>query len=72
MKGKFKMLVLTRKIGESIILKIDGRETAIKVLEIRGKQASIGIDAPEDIRISRVKDFAGTKVQGHINKQLAI
>jgi carbon storage regulator len=44
------LLILTRKIGEGIIL---GDDIRIAVLEIRGKQIRIGIEAPSDVVVLR-------------------
>jgi len=44
------MLVLTRKIGESIIIADDIRVT---VLEVRGNQIRLGFSAPQNVRIQR-------------------
>ncbi len=44
------MLVLTRRAGESIRI---GDNITVRVLEARGSQVRIGIDAPEDIKIYR-------------------
>ena len=44
------MLILTRKIGEGIIL---GDDIRISILEIRGKQIRIGIEAPADVVVLR-------------------
>lgn len=44
------MLVLTRKLGESIV--IDGNIT-FTVVEIKGKAVRLGIDAPKAVRIHR-------------------
>ena len=44
------MLILTRKIGEGIIL---GDDIRIAVLEIRGKQIRIGIEAPSHVVVLR-------------------
>ena len=44
------MLILTRKIGEGIIL---GDDIRIAVLEIRGKQIRIGIEAPPEVVVLR-------------------
>ena len=44
------MLVLTRKIGETI--NIDG-DIEITVSDIQGNHVKIGIDAPEEVKIYR-------------------
>ena len=44
------MLILTRKIGESLLI---GDNIRVAVLEIRGKQVRLGIDAPPDIAVMR-------------------
>ncbi|QBI18934.1 carbon storage regulator [Egibacter rhizosphaerae] len=44
------MLVLTRRAGESIV--IDGHIT-VTVLEARGDQIRIGVEAPRDVAIHR-------------------
>lgn len=45
------MLVLTRSIGERLI--IGNGEVCVHVLEIRGNQVRIGIEAPRHIPIHR-------------------
>lgn len=44
------MLILTRKIGESILV---GDDIRLVVLEIRGRQIRLGIEAPADIVVLR-------------------
>ena len=44
------MLVLTRKSGESLII---GDEVTVTVVEVRGNQVKIGIEAPDSIKIYR-------------------
>ncbi len=44
------MLVLTRRPGESIII---GKDIVITVIEIKGGQVRIGIDAPREIDVYR-------------------
>ena len=44
------MLVLTRKAGESIVL---GDDIVVTVLEIRGGQVRLGVEAPRDISVHR-------------------
>ena len=48
------MLVLTRRIGESIIISENIR---VKVLNFSGEQIRIGVDAPENISIHRQEIF---------------
>lgn len=44
------MLILTRRIGESIYI---GDEVRLTVLEVRGTQVRLGINAPKDIPVHR-------------------
>jgi len=44
------MLILTRKLGESIAI---GDGIKVTLLEIHGKQAKIGVLAPKDVSIHR-------------------
>ncbi len=44
------MLVLTRKTGETITI---GDQIRIKVVEMKGNQVRLGIEAPGDMRIYR-------------------
>lgn len=44
------MLILTRKIGEAIII---GDNIVVNVLGIRGLQVRLGIEAPRDVSVHR-------------------
>ena len=44
------MLILTRKLGESITI---GDSLRVSVLGIRGRQVRLGIDAPSDVIVHR-------------------
>jgi len=44
------MLVLTRKLGQSIVI---GDEVEVVVLEVRGEQVRIGIKAPRNVTVHR-------------------
>ena len=46
------MLVLTRKSGEKIHI---GSGITVTVIEVRGSQIRLGIDAPEDMPIFRAE-----------------
>ena len=44
------MLILTRKLGESIKI---GDDIKIQVIDIKGRQVRLGIEAPENFSIHR-------------------
>ncbi|MTV49930.1 carbon storage regulator CsrA [Heliobacillus mobilis] len=44
------MLVLTRRNGESIVI---GENVKVNILEVRGDQVRIGIDAPRNVVVHR-------------------
>ena len=48
------MLALSRKAGESIVI---GKDIKISILEIKGDQIKIGIDAPKNVTIYREEIF---------------
>ncbi len=44
------MLVLTRKVGETIKI---GDDIYIRVVQLKGKQVRIGVEAPADMKVQR-------------------
>ena len=44
------MLVLTRRVGERILL---GEEIQVTVVSVRGEQVRLGIEAPAEVSICR-------------------
>jgi len=57
------MLILTRKKGESIII---GDNIQIQVLNVKGGQVRIGIDAPREFQIFR-EEIESNAVSGKVN-----
>jgi len=57
------MLVLTRKAGESIAI---GDQIMIKVLEVKGANIRVGIEAPADFRIYREEIYVKVKEQNRL------
>lgn len=46
------MLVLSRRVGESVVI---GDDITITVLEVRGDVVRVGIDAPRSVRVHRAE-----------------
>ena len=57
------MLILTRKLGESITI---GDNIRVSVLGLRGRQVRIGIDAPSDVVVHREEIYV--KIQDENRK----
>jgi carbon storage regulator len=53
------MLVLTRKIHQSIMI---GEDIEVVVLEVRGEQVRIGIRAPKGVAVHRKEVFDQIKM----------
>lgn len=49
------MLVLTRRVGESVLI---GGEVTVTVLDVKGDSIRIGVDAPRSTRIQRAEIVA--------------
>jgi carbon storage regulator len=60
------MLVLTRKAGEAIVI---GDQITITVLEVKGTNIRIGIEAPGDFRIYREEIYVKVKEQNRLAAQ---
>ena len=48
------MLILTRRVGEKIII---GGNVTVTVLGVKSNQIRIGIDAPRDVMVNREEIF---------------
>lgn len=54
------MLILTRKLGETIRI---GNDIKITILEAKGKQIRVGIDAPSNVTVHREEVYLLIKQQ---------
>jgi carbon storage regulator len=52
------VLVLSRRIGESIVLRVGADRVTITVLEVRGDVVRVGIEAPRSVRVHRAELLA--------------
>lgn len=59
------MLVLTRKLGESIAI---DDHIKIRVVQIKGKQVRLGIEAPRDTKIHREEVYVSIQDQNKASK----
>jgi len=63
------MLILTRKLGERITI---GDDIVITLLEIKGAQVKLGIEAPKNISIHRQEIYEKIRAENlesaHVNE----
>jgi carbon storage regulator len=52
------MLILTRKVGESLLI---GDDVSITILNVRGNQVKIGVKAPKEISVHREEIYQRIK-----------
>jgi len=48
--GRIRMLILTRRVGESLMI---GDEVTVTVLGVKGNQVRIGVNAPKEVSVHR-------------------
>ena len=54
------MLILSRKIDEKIMI---GDDISVSIIEIRGDQVRIGVDAPKTVKVFRQEVFDAIKAE---------
>ncbi|MDD0824921.1 carbon storage regulator CsrA [Mannheimia sp. AT1] len=59
------MLILTRKIGEVLLV---GDDVEITVLSIRGNQVKLGVNAPKEISVHRQEIYDKIKASADEDK----
>ena len=52
------MLILSRKIGQSLVI---GEKVVVRVLEVSGENVKIGVEAPREIPVHRQEVFEAIK-----------
>jgi carbon storage regulator len=61
------MLILTRKIGETITV---GDRIKIVVVDIKGKQVRLGVEAPQETTIFRHEIYQKIQAENRLAAQL--
>jgi carbon storage regulator len=54
------MLILTRRIGESVRI---GEDVTVTVLEVKGNQVRLGINAPKSVAVHREEIYQRIAVE---------
>jgi carbon storage regulator len=63
------MLVLTRKLNESIMI---GDSVEVTVVEVKGEQVKLGIKAPKDVKVHRKEVYLAIQSENIDASKLAV
>jgi carbon storage regulator len=63
------MLILSRKINEKIMR---GDDVSVSIIEIRGDQVRIGVDAPRTVKVYRQEVFDAIKAENKAAAESAV
>ncbi|MDR0642413.1 MAG: carbon storage regulator CsrA [Treponema sp.] len=54
------MLILSRKVNEKIMI---GDDISVSIIEVRGDQVRLGVDAPRSVKVFRQEVFDAIKAE---------
>lgn len=49
------MLILSRQVGEAIVIGAGPDQITVKILDVRGRKVRLGIEAPDNVPIHRTE-----------------
>jgi carbon storage regulator len=56
------MLILTRRVGEAVMI---GNDVTVTILGVKGNQVRVGVNAPRDVAVHREEIFERIKREDH-------
>ena len=63
------MLILSRKVNEKIMI---GDDISVSIIEIRGDQVRIGVDAPKSVKVFRQEVFDAIRAENKAAAQSSV
>lgn len=61
------MLILTRRVGETLMI---GDEVSVRVLGVKGNQVRLGVNAPKDIAVHREEIYQRIQHEKSMQNQM--
>lgn len=62
------MLILTRKIGETVAI---GDEIQISIVDVKGNQVKLGIQAPKNVQVHRTEVYQKIQDENRLAAQVS-
>ena len=56
------MLILTRRVGETLMI---GDDITVTVLGVKGNQVRVGVNAPRDVAVHREEIYQRIRTEDH-------
>ena len=62
------MLILTRRVGETLMI---GDDVSVTVLGVKGNQVRIGVNAPKDVSVHREEIYERIQHEHEVGEEVA-